>query len=252
MTWDNTWWQSSHGWQSYTPWSSTGHDGGSRRQRSRPPKFIRDAQKALAAETAASGMQVDESGGIRVESSEEAVPLLPSPPREPPTESAARDAHHEQLMAGVEWIVDEMAHLNEGARNGGMQKMGLEELMETRDDWRQVRNRLQAAVTAMDQALTEMTTVMAVKHQRVGRQLASIDESDVELAQPVKIEPLVCEQPPGKRRVTETAASSSSSRVTAASSSSTRVAKAMPAVRGSLAKQETGVNAQDRGAGVDA
>ena len=140
MTWDNSRWNTSQGWPTYSPWRYTGHEaGGSRRQRSRPPKFVRDAQKALAAEAAANEMEVDESGGNHAASNmEETVPLLPSPPCVPPTKAAARDAHHEQLLAGVEWIVDEMGHLNKGANNGGMQAMGLEELMETREQWRQV------------------------------------------------------------------------------------------------------------------
>ena len=104
--------------------------------------------------------------------------------------------------------------------------MNLEELVETRDEWRGIQARLQQAVGSMDEALAEMTSIMNIKHRRLSRQLKSMDDKPEGLALPVKIEPVTEELPPGKRRA---GAATSSSSTTAA-----------PMIKGSLgmAKRE--------------
>ena len=126
-----------------------------------------------------------------------------------------------------------------------MGTQAIESLVELREEWEAMQERIVQSSTAITSAMEEIASLVSTKHARLTRQLESKMEYKTPMALPVKIEPVEADSPPGKMQ----RLSSSSTRVVsgATSSSSTRLAKAMPKARGSLAvaKSEPGMDARD-------
>ena len=115
----------------------------------------------------AAEMEVDANGAG--EPARDAVPLVPSPPPTSPSVTTIRDTHCSQLIVGTEWIHEEMEQMGDAIANGQMAGQSLEELVAVQDEWKEIRARMVRATASIDECMTELKTVMTIKHRRLKR-----------------------------------------------------------------------------------